>query len=122
MHADTDGLLVEEKTALSFASKVHQIGVDGVDSPVMRACGHDTHIAAMIGTTKRLTAMKDCWSGSVPFHRSVRGGTCRWGRGNAQGGLYTRYEKPDCALAFQIAAQLPDRGGLGVGAHLTLVG
>lgn len=57
IRADMDGLPVEEKTGLSYASKVHQIGVDGVDSPVMHACGHDTHITAMIGTAKRLAAM-----------------------------------------------------------------
>ena len=107
VRADMDGLPVEEKTGLSYASTVHQVGVDGVDSPVMHACGHDTHITAMVATAKRLAAMKDRWSGTVLF--IVQPAEERVGGAKAMlaDGLYTRFKKPDYALAFHVASQLP---------------
>src|SRR6478735_8373623 len=41
VRADMDGLPVEEKSGLPNASHVRQVGIDGVESPVMHACGHD---------------------------------------------------------------------------------
>jgi hippurate hydrolase len=107
VRADMDGLPVEEKTGLSYASKARQVGVDGVDSPVMHACGHDTHITAMVATAKRLAAMKDRWSGTVLF--IVQPAEERVGGAAAmiKDGLYSRFQKPDYALAFHIASQLP---------------
>jgi hippurate hydrolase len=67
VRADMDGLPVEEKSGLAYASKARQTGVDGVVSPVMHACGHDVHITSMIGTARRLAAMKDRWKGTVLF-------------------------------------------------------
>lgn len=107
VRADMDGLPVEEKTGLPYASRVRQVGVDGVESPVMHACGHDTHITAMVATAKRLAAMKERWSGTVVFivqpAEEVLGGA----RAMMQDGLYRRFPKPDVALAFHVAAALP---------------
>ena len=107
VRADMDGLPVEEKTGLTYASTAHQVGVDGVNSPVMHACGHDTHITAMVATAKRLAAMKDRWSGTVLF--IVQPAEERVGGAAAmlKDGLYTRFPRPDYALAFHIASQLP---------------
>lgn len=107
VRADMDGLPVEEKTGLSYASKARQAGVDGVDSPVMHACGHDTHITAMIATARRLAAMKDRWTGTVLF--IVQPAEERVGGAKAMiaDGLYTRFPKPDYALAFHVASQMP---------------
>jgi hippurate hydrolase len=49
LRADMDGLPVEEKSGLPYASKARQVGVDNVEVPVMHACGHDVHITSMIG-------------------------------------------------------------------------
>ena len=54
-----DGLPVEEKSGLANASKARQVGLDGVEAPVMHACGHDTHITALVATARRLAALKD---------------------------------------------------------------
>ena len=106
VRADMDGLPVEEKTGLSYASKARQVGVDGVDSPVMHACGHDTHITGLVATAKRLAAMKARWSGTVVF--IVQPAEERVGGAKAMiaDGLYTRFPKPDYALAFHVAAEL----------------
>ncbi len=107
VRADMDGLPVEEKSGLSYASHARQVGVDGVDNPVMHACGHDTHITAMVATAKRLAAMRDRWAGTVLF--IVQPAEERVGGAAAmlKDGLYTRFPKPDYALAFHVASQLP---------------
>jgi len=106
LRADMDGLPVEEKSGLPNASKARQVGVDGVDSPVMHACGHDVHITSMVGTARQLAAMKDRWSGTVvmiiqPAEERVGGA-----KAMLADGLYSRFPKPDYALAFHVAAEL----------------
>lgn len=105
VRADMDGLPVEEKSGLPNASKVRQIGVDGVEVPVMHACGHDTHITAMVETARRLAAMKDRWKGTVVF--IVQPAEERVGGAKAMiaDGLYTRFPKPDYAVAFHVDAE-----------------
>ena len=46
LRADMDGLPVEEKTGLEYASLARQVGLDGKEYPVMHACGHDVHITS----------------------------------------------------------------------------
>jgi len=106
VRADMDGLPVEEKSGLPYASKARQTGVDGVESPVMHACGHDVHITSLVGTARRLAAMKDRWKGTVLF--IVQPAEERVGGAKAMlaDGLYTRFPKPDYALAFHVASSL----------------
>ena len=100
IRADMDGLPVEEKSGLPNASKIRQVGVDGVEAPVMHACGHDTHITALVGTARRLAALKDRWRGTIVF--IVQPAEERVGGAVAmlKDGLYTRFPKPQYALAF----------------------
>lgn len=107
LRADMDGLPMPEKSGLAYASKVTQKGQDGQVYPVMHACGHDTHITAMVGTARRLAAMKNRWKGTVIF--LVQPAEERVGGAKAMlaDGLYTRFPKPDYALAFHVAAELP---------------
>jgi amidohydrolase len=107
VRADMDGLPLEEKSGLPYASTARQTGVDGVENPVMHACGHDVHITSMVGTARRLAAMKDRWNGTVVF--IVQPAEERVGGAKAMiaDGLYTRFPKPDYALAFHVAADLP---------------
>ena len=107
LRADMDGLPMPEKSGLAYASTVTQKDRDGQVYPVMHACGHDTHITAMVGTARRLAAMKDRWKGTVVF--IVQPAEERLGGAKAMlaDGLYTRFPKPDYALAFHVAAGLP---------------
>lgn len=106
VRADMDGLPVEEKSGLPNASKVRQIGVDGVEAPVMHACGHDTHITSMVGTARRMAALKDRWKGTVVF--IVQPAEERVGGAAAmlKDGLYKRFPKPEAALAFHVSSEL----------------
>ena len=65
IRADMDALPVVEQTGLPFASKVRAVARSGVETGVMHACGHDTHMTSFIGTARRLAAMKDQWSGTL---------------------------------------------------------
>ena len=106
VRADMDGLPVEEKSGVPYASKARQTGIDGAESPVMHACGHDVHITSMVGTARRLAALKDRWKGTILF--IVQPAEERVGGAKAmiEDGLYTRFPKPDYALAFHVGADL----------------
>ena len=107
VRADMDGLPVEEKSGLPYASDATQVGMDGKEYPVMHACGHDTHITSMVGTARWLAENKDKWSGTVMF--VVQPAEERVGGAKAMiaDGLYDKFGKPDYALAFHVASVLP---------------
>jgi len=107
IRADMDALPVKEETGLPFASQVTGKLPDGTVTPVMHACGHDTHITTWLATARRLAAMKDQWSGTVvmilqPGEERVMGAQAM-----LDDGLYTRFPKPDYLLAFHDSATLP---------------
>jgi len=113
IRADMDALPVKEQTGLPFASKAVGKLPDGTDTPVMHACGHDTHVATWLGTARRLAAMKGQWSGTVvmvlqPGEERVMGA-----KAMLDDGLFTRFPKPDYLLAFHDSATLP-AGVIGV--------
>ena len=66
LRADMDALPVEEKTGLSFASKVKAL-YQGKQESVMHACGHDTHTAMLLSAAKVLAENKDKLAGTVVF-------------------------------------------------------
>lgn len=107
VRADMDGLPVQERSGNANASTVRQVGVDGLEMPVMHACGHDVHITSLVGTARQLARMKDRWKGTVLF--IVQPAEERVGGAAAmvKDGLYTRFPKPNYALAFHVAAELP---------------
>lgn len=66
LRADIDGLPVVERTDVPFRSTV--VGeYQGKEVGVMHACGHDTHIAILMGVAQILTEMKDDLNGTVKF-------------------------------------------------------
>ncbi|HET8749587.1 MAG TPA: amidohydrolase, partial [Sphingomicrobium sp.] len=113
IRADMDALPVKEQTGLPFASKVRAKTLAGVETDVMHACGHDTHITTWLATARRLSSMKDQWSGTVvmilqPGEELVMGA-----KAMLDDGLFTRFPKPDYLLAFHDSASLP-AGVIGV--------
>ena len=106
IRADMDGLPVQEKSGLPNASTVRQVGVDGVEAPVMHACGHDTHVVGLIATARRLAAMKDRWQGTVLFVGQPAEERIAGAKAMVADGLYTRFPKPDYALAYHVDASM----------------
>lgn len=106
IRADMDGLPVKEDTDLPYVSRATQEDIDGVIKPVMHACGHDTHITSLVGTARQMAARKADWSGTIvligqPAEERISGA-----RMMLEDGLYTRFPKPDYALAFHVSSGL----------------
>jgi amidohydrolase len=66
LRADMDALPVEEKTGLPFASKVRTTYL-GNDVGVMHACGHDAHVAILMGVAEYLAKNKSNIQGTIMF-------------------------------------------------------
>ncbi len=66
LRADMDGLPVEEKTVLPFMSHAMS-DYQGHRVPVMHACGHDAHVAMLLGAAKVLAGMRQTIAGTIVF-------------------------------------------------------
>jgi amidohydrolase len=64
LRADMDGLPVMEETGLPFASR-ERVQSDGKEVGVMHACGHDMHVAMLLGAARVLAGMRGQLSGAV---------------------------------------------------------
>ena len=66
LRADMDALPVLERTPVSFASKVKTI-YNGKETSVMHACGHDSHVAILMGAAEVLSGIQKDLKGTVKF-------------------------------------------------------
>ena len=66
LRADMDGLPVTERVNIPFASKV-RAKYNGNEVGVMAACGHDSHVAILMGVAQILASMKNDLHGTVKF-------------------------------------------------------
>jgi amidohydrolase len=103
LRTDMDALPVQENTGLPYASKVRT--ADGV--PVMHACGHDLHMTAWLGTARYMVTHKDQWSGTLMLVAQPAEEVVKGARAMLADGLYTRFPKPDYAIAVHDDANLP---------------
>jgi hippurate hydrolase len=107
LRADMDGLPVIEQTGLPYASKRRAVPATGIETGVMHACGHDTHMTAWIGTAQLLAERKNQWSGTLVMILQPAEEIGEGAKAMLDDGLYTRFPKPDYVLAFHDAAQAP---------------
>ena len=107
VRADMDGLPIRENTGLDYSSTATQVDITGLEQPVMHACGHDVHVTSMVGTARRLVAMRDQWSGTVMFVGQPAEERIGGARAMLEDGLYERFGVPDYALAFHVSAGDP---------------
>ena len=107
MRADMDGLPMQEKSGLPYASTATQKDMEGNVVPVAHSCGHDVHITSLVGTARRMAAERKTWSGTLmligqPAEERIGGALAMM-----QDGLYKRFGKPDYALGFHVKADMP---------------
>lgn len=107
IRADMDGLPVVEQTGLAFASTKRGTSTAGVESGIMHACGHDTHMTAWIETARLMAARKAEWSGTLVMIGQPAEEMGLGAHAMLDDGLYTRFPKPDYALAFHDTPELP---------------
>ena len=65
LRSELDALPMEENTGLAYASKVKQVDTDGQIKPVMHGCGHDMHMASLLGAAELLHKTREAWSGTL---------------------------------------------------------
>jgi amidohydrolase len=114
LRTELDGLPVEEKTGLAYASKVRTKDDSGRDVPVMHACGHDLHMASLVATAAIMARSKSSWHGTLVLIGQPAEETISGAKRMIEDGLMTRFPKPDIAVSMHVGNTLP-AGQVGVG-------
>jgi amidohydrolase len=107
LRTELDALPVEEKTGLAYASKVHTKDDAGQDVPVMHACGHDLHMASIVGTAAVMAHSKNTWHGTLMLIGQPAEETISGAKRMLDDGLLKRFPKPDVAVAMHVGNTLP---------------
>jgi hippurate hydrolase len=107
LRTELDALPVLEQTGLPYASKVTTKDDSSATVPVMHACGHDLHMAALAGTADIMAHNRQQWHGTLmligqPAEERIKGAEAM-----LKDGLFTRFPKPDYALAVHDTDALP---------------
>ena len=106
LRTELDALPVEEKTGLSYASKIHAKDDAGHDVPVMHACGHDMHMAAILGTAEIMAHSKDGWHGTLMVIGQPAEETIGGAKAMLEDGFLKKFPKPDVAVAMHVGNTL----------------
>jgi hippurate hydrolase len=103
LRTELDALPLEEKTGLPYASKVHTKDDAGQDVSVMHACGHDVHMASLLGTAEIMARSKSSWHGTLILIGQPAEETITGAKKMLEDGLFTRFPKPDVAVALHVS-------------------
>jgi amidohydrolase len=106
VRADMDGLPILEDSGLSYSSRNRQIR-DGVETPVMHACGHDMHMTTLVGTAKLLMDTRDDWSGTIMLVGQPAEEIINGAKAMLEDGLYDRFGVPDYAIGLHVSSGMP---------------
>ncbi len=107
VRTELDALPIEEKTGLPYASKVTAKDPSGKTVPVMHACGHDIHMASWAGAATLLARSKERWRGTVVMIGQPAEETVGGAKAMIADGLFSRFPKPNFALAVHDKSDLP---------------
>lgn len=107
VRGDMDGLPIKEASGMPYASTDVVKDMAGRDQPAMHGCAHDTHVTNLIGAARVLLTLKDRWSGTLLIVGQPAEEIGAGARAMLTDGLYTRFPKPDFALALHTASELP---------------
>jgi len=102
LRADMDALPVQEATGLEYASKVTAVDRAGNTVPVMHACGHDMHVAWLIGAATVMAQARDVWRGTLMALFQPSEETGEGAQAMIKDHLFDRFAKPDVILAQHV--------------------
>ncbi len=107
VRAELDALPVVERTGLPYASTVRAKNDAGEEVGVMHACGHDIHMTSFLGTAKMLADLKGQWHGTLMLIGQPAEETIDGAKAMLDDGLYTRFPRPDYAVAQHDTNAIP---------------
>lgn len=107
LRTDLDALPVVEQTGLFYASRVKVRDAAGNEVGTMHACGHDIHMTALVGAARCLAAHQDRWRGTLMLVGQPAEERTIGAKAMLDDGLFTRFRRPDVALALHCDASLP---------------
>lgn len=111
LRADMDALPVLEKTGLDYASTAKMVdSADGVEKPVMHACGHDMHVTCLLATAQWLSSEEVVkkWAGTLLLVFQPNEERAGGARAMVDDGLYEKIPIPDVVLGQHV---MPIRTG-----------
>jgi amidohydrolase len=108
LRADIDGLPVEEKTGVEYASKKRMKDLDGAEKPTMHACGHDIHITGLLAAAETLAKAKEQWSGTLILCFQPAEERAGGAKAMVEDGLYNKVPEPDVVIGGHV---MPFRAG-----------
>jgi hippurate hydrolase len=102
LRADMDALPVEEATGLPYASKIKAKDREGNTVPVGHMCGHDMHVACLVGATNLLAQARDAWHGTLIAVFQPGEETAEGAEAMINDGLFDRFPKPVVILGQHV--------------------
>lgn len=102
LRADMDALPVAEMTGVPYASKVSATDADGAAVPVMHACGHDMHVAWLVGATNLMAKARNAWRGTLMAVFQPAEETAAGAQAMIDDGLFKRFPKPGIVLGQHV--------------------
>lgn len=108
LRADFDGLPVKEDTGLDYASTDTAVDSEGNEAAVMHACGHDSHVASLLGMGALLAPATDQWSGTLQLIFQPGEEIAAGAQSMVDDGLVDKVATPDVVLGQHVfASQFP---------------
>ena len=102
LRADMDALPIKEATGLPYASKMTAKGPDGKIVPVAHSCGHDMHVACLIGASSLFAKSRGSWQGTLMAIFQPGEETAEGAQAMIDDGLFKRFPKPDVVLGQHV--------------------
>lgn len=102
LRADMDALPVREASGVDYASTVMATDAAGNAVPVAHACGHDMHVAWLMGVASLFAQQRDAWQGTLMVVFQPGEETAQGARAMIDDGLFTRFPKPDVVLGQHV--------------------
>jgi hippurate hydrolase len=103
LRADMDALPLRERTGLPYASEAVGIDREGAEVPVMHGCGHDMHVACLLGAAQTLAADRSSWRGTVLAVVQPAEEIGQGAQAMIDDGLYDRFGRPEVVLGQHVA-------------------
>ncbi len=102
LRADMDALPIQESTGLPYASDASGTDRFGQATGIAHSCGHDMHVAWLMGAARILAENRGAWRGTVLAVFQPGEETGQGARAMIADGMVRRFPKPDVTLAQHV--------------------